>query len=256
MKEKIWGYAVTIRGSDGYTYHYLHINNDTPGTDDGQGGVENAYAPRIKRGVRVSRGELIGWMGDSGNAESAGHHLHFEIRKPDGTAIDPYPSLLAALTPGTYSIEDAMAASPDINTDKSIIENSSSNCGPGSRIKLADSSAVYFCGADGKRYVFPNDKIYFSWFNDFNELTTITAEEMAGLPLGGNVTYRPGIKMIKIQTDPKVYAVERGGTLRWIRSPETAEALYGASWNKQIDDLPDSFFFDYAIGDDIFSARE
>ncbi|HTW96455.1 MAG TPA: peptidoglycan-binding protein, partial [Candidatus Methylomirabilis sp.] len=52
------------------------------------------------RGAPVRKGQLIGWMGDSGNAENVGSHLHFEIRRPDGTAIDPYQSLLAALKAG------------------------------------------------------------------------------------------------------------------------------------------------------------
>lgn len=97
IPEATWGYATVLEDSDGYTYHYLHMNNDTPGTDDGQGGVDNAYAPFTGRGSAVRKGQLIGWMGDSGNAENVGSHLHFEIRRPDRTAIDPYESLMAAL---------------------------------------------------------------------------------------------------------------------------------------------------------------
>jgi hypothetical protein len=96
IPEASWGYAITLRDADGYTYHYLHINDDTPGTDDGQGGISNAYAPFTGRGSAVKKGQLIGYMGDSGNAENVGAHLHFEIRKPGGTAIDPYLSLVAA----------------------------------------------------------------------------------------------------------------------------------------------------------------
>jgi murein DD-endopeptidase MepM/ murein hydrolase activator NlpD len=97
IPEASWGYAITLEDSDGYTYGYLHVNNDTPGTDDGKGGVDNAYAPFISRGAAVRKGQLIGWMGDSGNAESVGSHLHFEIRRPDHTAVDSYQSLMAAL---------------------------------------------------------------------------------------------------------------------------------------------------------------
>jgi len=255
IPEASWGYAVTLKDSDGYTYHYLHINNDTPGTDDGQGGVEHAYAPGIARGASVARGQLIGWMGDSGNAEAAGDHLHFEIRRPEGEAINPYPSLAAALNPISYSPDEARAASPDINTDKGLATADEAPCLSGSLIKLEDSQAVYYCGANAKRYVFVNDKVYFSWYDDFEDVAVLTAEEMAGIPLGGNVTYRPGVKMVKIQTDPKVYAVEPGGVLRHIISPDIAAALYGAAWRGQVDDIPDSFFMDYRLGEPIRSAR-
>ncbi len=104
-----WGYSVIIQGDDGYTYHYLHINNDTPGTDDGRGGIGYAYAPGLKKGSRVVAGQLIGWLGDSGNAEGTPPHLHFEIRK-NGMAFSPYLSLKAATKisnpiEGTFSDE-------------------------------------------------------------------------------------------------------------------------------------------------------
>jgi peptidoglycan hydrolase-like protein with peptidoglycan-binding domain len=91
-----WGYSISIRDADGYSYRYLHLNNDTPGTDDGKGGEGNAYAPGIRRGSRVVRGQHIGWVGDSGNAENTVSHLHFEIRNPSRVPINPYPSLISA----------------------------------------------------------------------------------------------------------------------------------------------------------------
>ena len=48
-EERYWGYAIYLKGTDGYTYKYLHVNNDTPGTDDGNGGPTHAYAPGIKK---------------------------------------------------------------------------------------------------------------------------------------------------------------------------------------------------------------
>ena len=92
-----YGYMVSIRDSDGYKYNYLHINNDTPGTDNGQGGGIFAYAPGIESGAKVARGQLIGWMGDSGNAEGTAPHLHFEMRLSDDTPFSPYQSLKQAL---------------------------------------------------------------------------------------------------------------------------------------------------------------
>src|SRR3989344_1899663 len=77
-----WGYSISIRDTDGYQYRYLHLNNDTPGTDDGKGGEANAYASGIRRGAKVTKGQLIGWAGDSANAEATVSHLHFELRDP------------------------------------------------------------------------------------------------------------------------------------------------------------------------------
>ncbi len=101
--EASWGYSVSIQDSEGYTYRYLHLNNDTPGTDDGQGGETNAYAPGIRRGATVTKGQHIGWVGDSGNAEHTISHLHFEIRNPDRTPINPYPSLVEAARTSLFS---------------------------------------------------------------------------------------------------------------------------------------------------------
>jgi Peptidase family M23 len=251
--EADWGYAVVIRDDEGYTYHYLHVNNDTPGTDDGNGGPENAYAPGIYDGARVTRGQHIAWMGDSGNAESVGPHLHFEIRY-NGTPIDPYPSLIAAQQEGGFDPAAATAASPDFNADRNIQTGVNPGCVSGSRVKSSASKAVYYCGGDGKRYVFPNDKTYYTWFANFSGVTTLTDAQLAALPLGGNVTYRPGVKMVKIQSDPKVYAVDRGGTLRWVQTPEIAAAMYGADWAKKVEDVSDAFFINYKVGEPITRA--
>ncbi len=94
--EPSWGFAVGIRDKDDYSYWYLHINNDNPGTDDGKGDGFFAYAPDVQSGNRVVKGQLIGWMGDSGNAEGTSPHLHFEIHQPNGDPFSPYQSLKAA----------------------------------------------------------------------------------------------------------------------------------------------------------------
>jgi uncharacterized repeat protein (TIGR01451 family) len=41
-------------------------------------------------------GEVIGYVGDSGDAETTAPHVHFEIRRPDNTATNPYQNLLGA----------------------------------------------------------------------------------------------------------------------------------------------------------------
>ncbi len=82
-----------IRHDDGWETHYIHLNNDNPGTDDGQGW---GIAPGITIGVHVEAGQLIGWVGDSGNAENTPPHLHFQLDDPNGVIVNPYQALRAA----------------------------------------------------------------------------------------------------------------------------------------------------------------
>jgi hypothetical protein len=118
----------------------------------------------------------------------------------------------------------------------------------GDLIKMDGLSSVYYLGADGKRYVFPNTDTYMSWYSDFSGVVTIPASELQSYPLGGNVVMRPGTKLVKITTDPTVYAVEPNGTLRSIVSEANATALFGTNWNKRVVDVADAFFTNYTIG--------
>lgn len=97
------GNIVRLRDDAGWEYQYIHINNDTPGTDDGNASCRQAFAAkicdslsgtRIKKGLRFEAGEFIAFLGDSGNAEWTAPHLHFEVYQPDGngvTAVNPTP---------------------------------------------------------------------------------------------------------------------------------------------------------------------
>jgi len=127
---------------------------------------------------------------------------------------------------------------------------------PGTLIKGQSYSAVYYFAEDGKRYVFPNEKTYFTWYENFDDIMVIDDRTLGIIPIGGNVTYRPGKKMVKITTDPTVYAIDVSGVLRAIGSEELAETLYNINWNQQIDDLPDAFFINYKMGSPIATAAE
>lgn len=94
IPEAAWGYSLRLRADDGWTYAYLHINNDTPGTTDNRAPMEYVFAPGISLGARVTAGQVLGWVGDSGYA--SGPHLHFEMRSPTGQLTDPAPSVKAA----------------------------------------------------------------------------------------------------------------------------------------------------------------
>ena len=80
------GITAYVRSPDRrWTYYYAHLD---------------AYAPGLREGARVRRGEAIGTVGSTGNADPAGPHLHFAIhlmasdeRWWQGRAVNPYPLL-------------------------------------------------------------------------------------------------------------------------------------------------------------------
>ncbi len=126
---------------------------------------------------------------------------------------------------------------------------------PGDLIK-GSGNAVYYFALNGRRYVFANDKTYFTWYSDFSTVKQLPDGILSTIPIGGNVTYRPGVKMVKITTDPRTYAVDQGGVLRHVGSEQLAETLYGLSWKNRIDDVPDAFFTNYKIGTGIQTASD
>ncbi len=109
-------------------------------------------------------------------------------------------------------------------------------------------STVYYLGADGRRHAFPNPKVFFTWFNGFGTVRIIGARDLAEIPLGANISYRPGVRLVKFQSDSRVYAVDRDRTLRGIRSEDDARLMYGTNWATNVDDISDAFYMDYRIG--------
>jgi hypothetical protein len=116
--------------------------------------------------------------------------------------------------------------------------------------------ALYLIGRDGRRYVFPNTKTYFTREMNFERVRVITDAELRAIPIGGNVTYHPGSRMLKLTTDPKLYVVARGGILRPLASEGVAEAIYGPYWHLKVDDIPDGFFVNYRMGSMVYSPAD
>jgi murein DD-endopeptidase MepM/ murein hydrolase activator NlpD len=82
-----------IYREDGWKCLGTHLNDDTPGTNDGTDDVDLMFAPNLRQGDFVDEGQLIGYVGNSGDATAP--HLHFEIYSPYGIR-DPFPSLKKA----------------------------------------------------------------------------------------------------------------------------------------------------------------
>jgi hypothetical protein len=118
-------------------------------------------------------------------------------------------------------------------------------------VKMEINSAVYYKAANGYRYVFPNENTYKSWYSIFSAVKIISQSEMEKLVIGGNITYKPNSRLVKITTDPKVYWVGKNSVLRWLSSEALAKEMFGNNWAALVDDLPDAYFAPptYTIGD-------
>lgn len=126
----------------------------------------------------------------------------------------------------------------------------------GMLVKTKALSAVYLVGVDGKRHAFTHEKVYRSWYSDFSGVTTISAETMASLAIGKNVTYKPGVRLVKFPSVALVYAVDTRSTLRPIASEAVAAAIAGSAWNTMVDDIGIGYYGDYQYSTTINQASE
>ena len=73
------GNAWWLTTADGTYFFYAHLSD---------------FAPGLRPGSRVRAGEIIGFVGSTGNSATA--HLHFEVHPYGGDPINPYPTVRAA----------------------------------------------------------------------------------------------------------------------------------------------------------------
>ena len=74
------GISIWLKGS-GASYYYAHLDSRAAG---------------LTAGSFVTRGTVIGYVGNTGNAYGGAHHLHFQIHPGHGSAVNPYPTLAAS----------------------------------------------------------------------------------------------------------------------------------------------------------------
>ena len=91
------GLSVKLAGKDGTSYYYAHLER---------------IASAIKQGARVTKGQVLGFVGTTGNAEGGPPHLHFEIHPDGGAAVPPVPYLDRWLADATETAR-ALKAAPD-----------------------------------------------------------------------------------------------------------------------------------------------
>jgi len=105
----------------------------------------------------------------------------------------------------------------------------------GDLIKTATYPAVYYV-TGGKKYLFVNRVTYTTWSNavgdannSFAGLKVVSQADFDALPLGGNVTARPGVSLVKFDNSAAVYAVTPGAVLVKLADSAAMTALYGTA---------------------------
>lgn len=76
-QNRLGGNAVWVLGPGGQMHYYAHLD----------------HFADIAAGTRIYQGEIIGYVGNTGNARGTPPHLHYGIYTISGEAINPYPLL-------------------------------------------------------------------------------------------------------------------------------------------------------------------
>jgi hypothetical protein len=77
-------------------YEYIHLNNDLTAGNDNKGTCTKGVSYAVATGARVVTGEVIGFVGDSGDANGIHPHLHFEVHPRGKEAVSPFPFIKKA----------------------------------------------------------------------------------------------------------------------------------------------------------------
>ncbi|MFP3881990.1 MAG: peptidoglycan DD-metalloendopeptidase family protein [Actinomycetota bacterium] len=152
---RLAGQYVIVRHDNGWRSKYLHLNNDTRGTDNG---LALGYADGIEVGVRVRAGMVIGFVGDSGNAENTAPHLHFALHQPNGLPINPHRALRRAPVvevPYTLSGRAYSDATLDVDTFNTELVGHIDPDGAGMNAGLAMAGDHVYMGTSGQNAACP-----------------------------------------------------------------------------------------------------
>jgi hypothetical protein len=92
------GCMLYLYGRSGTMFMYIHLNDDLTAQFDDRGGCVKDVAYATPDGAKVTAGQQIGFVGDSGDARGT-HHLHFEVHPNGGADVNPFRHLKRASKP-------------------------------------------------------------------------------------------------------------------------------------------------------------
>ena len=89
------GKGAYVTTADGTYYYMAHLDS---------------FSPKFRSGQAVKQGDVVGFVGDSGNAQGGSPHVHFEIHPRGGAAVNPKPILDAWLNEAITNASALLAA--------------------------------------------------------------------------------------------------------------------------------------------------
>jgi murein DD-endopeptidase MepM/ murein hydrolase activator NlpD len=215
------GFGVVIRDVDGWEFHQYHLNNDTPGTDDGSDDGTWRFAEGIVVGGRVAAGQMIGWMGDSGNSEGSVPHTHVEIRTPNGEAINPYWSLRRAQQEENCGVErSAVAAEARVGQSPQLMDPAFLDTGWAAPSTVAALPGVWLALPLTGGRSWTDDVVARMWIGPTGFTPVDTAAARVGDPQYEEDCQAPGAN---VGESPDAFSIspELGAILATIRAMET-----------------------------------
>lgn len=109
-------------------------------------------------------------------------------------------------------------------------------------------TTVYYIDQDGVRHAFPHEKIFMTWYNDYEDVVIIDENVLNQIPQGNDVLTRPGTKFVKIPSSPDVYYVAPGNILRHIADEALAQRMIGEGWQSNVIDIQPVVLRQYSFG--------
>ena len=80
--QKLGGHCIWLTTENGASFYYAHLDR---------------WAPGLYEGMEVQAGDLVGFVGNTGNAKYTPSHLHFSVNESD-EMVNPFPLLTSAVT--------------------------------------------------------------------------------------------------------------------------------------------------------------
>lgn len=184
-------------------------------------------------------------------------------------SVDPLnlgPVFQGEMGSGKLNVSRALAIAAEFaavheegGQEEEVVSTSEEGIQIGDVVTSDVASSVYYISDANERRPFINESAYFTYFDSFNAVETVDNQAFSGFGLTGLMLPKAGVVLVKIQSDPRVYALEENEAdpfapkLREIATEEVAIEMYGENWADYVVDIEPTFFTHFAKGDVIAS---